>query len=60
MEIFAGASILITIISVACGCLITLVAIAGSGFLIYKVFGSTFKGMASNRGVLQTGASARR
>ena len=58
MEIFAGASILITVISIACGCLITLVAVAGSGFLIYKAFGSTFKGMASNRNVLQTGVSA--
>jgi hypothetical protein len=58
MEIFAGASILITVISIACGCLITLVAVAGSGFLIYKAFGSTFKGMASNRNVLQTGISA--
>lgn len=58
MDIFAGASILITVIFVACGCLITLVTLAGTGFLIYKAFGSTFKGMSSNRNVLQTGVSA--
>lgn len=58
MEIFAGASILLTILSIACGCLITVVTLAGTGFLIYKVFGSTFKGMSSNRNVLQTGVSA--
>ena len=58
MELFAGASILLTVISIACGCLITVVTLAGTGFLIYKAFGSTFKGMSSNRNVLQTGVSA--
>ena len=58
MEIFAGASILLTVLSIACGCLITVVTLAGTGFLIYKVFGSTYKGMSSNRNVLQTGVSA--
>ena len=58
MEIFAGASILLTVISIVCGCLISLVAIGGTGFLMYKAFGSTFKGMASNRNVMQTGVSA--
>ena len=58
MEIFAGASVLITIISLVCGCLLTAVILGGTGFLMYKAFGSTFKGMASNRNVLQTGVSA--
>ncbi len=58
MEIFAGASVLITIISLVCGCLLTVVIVGGTGFLMYKAFGSTFKGMASNRNVLQTGVSA--
>ena len=58
MEIFAGASILITVISIACGCLLTAVVLGGTGFMMYKAFGSTFKGLASNRNVLQTGVSA--
>ena len=58
MEIFAGASILITVISVACGCLLTAAILGGTGFMMYKAFGSTFKGMASNRNVMQTGVSA--
>ena len=58
MEIFAGASILITVISIACGCLLTAVVLGGTGFMMYKAFGSTFKGMASNRNVLQTGVTA--
>lgn len=58
MEIFAGASVLLTIISLVCGCLLTIVIVGGTGFLMYKAFGSTFKGMASNRNVLQTGISA--
>ena len=58
MEIFAGASILITIISIACGCLLTAAILGGTGFMMYKAFGSTFKGMASNRNVMQTGVSA--
>ena len=58
MEIFAGASILITVISIACGCLLTAVVLGGTGFMMYKAFGGTFKGMASNRNVLQTGVTA--
>ncbi len=58
MEIFAGASILITVISIACGCLLTAVILGGTGFMMYKAFGSTFKGMAYNRAVMQTGVSA--
>lgn len=58
MEIFAGASVLITVISVACGCLLTAAILGGTGFMMYKAFGSTFKGMASNRNVMQTGVSA--
>ena len=58
MEIFAGATILITVISIVCGCLLTAAILAGSGFLIYKVFGSTFKSMAGNSSVLKTGVSA--
>ena len=58
MEIFAGASILITVISIACGCLLTAAILGGTGFMMYKAFGSTFKGMASNRNVMQTGVSS--
>ena len=59
MEPFiGGTSLLITVISLVCGCLITIVTLAGTGFLIYKVFGSTFKSMSANRNVLQTGVSA--
>ncbi|NWF65473.1 MAG: hypothetical protein HXY38_14345 [Chloroflexi bacterium] len=58
MEILGGATILITIITIACSCLFTAVTLAVTGFIIYKVFGSTFKGMAGNRNVLQTGVSA--
>jgi hypothetical protein len=58
MEIFAGASILITVISIACGCLLTAAILGGTGFMVYKAFGSTFKSMASNRNLMQTGVSA--
>ncbi len=59
MEPFIGGmSILITVISIACGCLITLVTLAGTGFLMYKVFGGTFKSMSANRNLIQTGVSA--
>lgn len=58
MEIFTGASILLTVISIACGCLITVATLAGTGFLIYRAFGSTFKGLSANRNVIQTGVSA--
>ena len=59
MEPFiGGTSILITVVSLVCGCLVTLVTLAGPGFLIYKVFGSTFKNMAGNKNVLQNGVSA--
>jgi hypothetical protein len=58
MEIFAGASILITVISIACGCLLTAAILGGTGFMVYKAFGSTFKSMASNRNLMQTGISA--
>ena len=58
MDPFAGASILITVISLVCGCLITVVTLAGTGFIIYKVFGSTFKNMAGNKNLVKTGVSA--
>lgn len=58
MEIFAGASILITIISIACGCVFTIAILAGTGFIMYKAFGSTFKSMAGNSNVLKAGVSA--
>lgn len=58
MEIIGGASILITLISVVCGCLLTLIILGGTGFMIYKVFGSTFKNMAGNSNVLKSGVSA--
>jgi hypothetical protein len=58
MELIGGASILITLISVACGCLLTLAILGGTGFIIYKAFGSTFKSMSSNSNVLRTGVSA--
>lgn len=58
MEFIGGASILLTVVIGACSCLLTLVILAGTGFFIYKTFGSTFKSMAGNRNVLQTGVSA--
>jgi hypothetical protein len=58
MEIFAGTSILITVISIACSCLLTAAILGGIGFVMYKAFGSTFKSMASNRNLMQTGVSA--
>lgn len=58
MEILGGASVFITLISIACGCVITLAVLGGTGFIIYKAFGSTFKNMAGNRNVLQNGVSA--
>lgn len=58
MEIIGGASILITIISVVCGCVLTLAILGGTGFMVYKAFGSTFKSMAGNNAVLKSGVSA--
>lgn len=58
MEFLGGATILITILSLVCGGIITLAILGGTGFMMYKAFGSTFKGMASNRTVMQTGVSA--
>ncbi len=58
MEFLGGATILITILSLVCGGIITLAILGGTGFMMYKAFGSTFKGMASNRAVMQTGVSA--
>jgi hypothetical protein len=58
MEIFAGASVLVTILILVCSGLFTVVMLAGMGFMMYKVFGSTFKSMAGNKAVLQTGVSA--
>jgi hypothetical protein len=58
MEIIGGASILITIISVVCGCVLTLAILGGTGFMVYKAFGSTFKSMAGNNAILKSGVSA--
>lgn len=58
MEILGGATILITIITIACSCLLTAAILGGTGFMIYKAFGSTFKSMAGNSNVLKTGVSA--
>ena len=58
MEILGGATILITIVTIACSCLLTLAILGGTGFLIYKAFGGTFKSMAGNSNVLRTGVSA--
>ncbi len=58
MEILGGATILITIITIACSCLLTAVILGGTGFAIYKAFGSTFKSMAGNSNVLKAGVSA--
>lgn len=58
MELIGGASILITVVSILCGCVLTLAILGGTGFIMYKAFGSTFKNMAGNRNVLQTGVSA--
>ncbi|MCQ3939182.1 MAG: hypothetical protein DPW18_19365 [Chloroflexi bacterium] len=58
MEPVILGSTLITILSLVCGCLITLVTLAGAGFLVYKAFGGTFKNMAGNSSILRTGVSA--
>ena len=58
MEFLGSATILITILSLVCGGIFTLVILGGTGFMIYKAFGSTFKGMANNNAVLKTGISA--
>jgi hypothetical protein len=58
MEIFAGASVLVTVLILVCSGLFTVVMLGGMGFIMYKAFGSTFKSMAGNKAVLQTGVSA--
>lgn len=58
MELFAGASVLVTILILVCSGLFTVAMLAGTGFLVYKVFGNTFKSMAGNSAVLKTGVSA--
>lgn len=58
MEIFAGASVLVTVLILVCSGLFTVAMLAGTGFIMYKAFGSTFKSMAGNKAVLQTGVSA--
>lgn len=58
MEIFAGASVLMTLLILVCSGVFTLAIVGGVGFLIYKTFGSTFKSMAGNNALLKTGVSA--
>lgn len=58
MEIFAGASVLVTILILVCSGLFTVAMLVGMGFMMYKAFGSTFKSMAGNKAVLQAGISA--
>ncbi len=58
MELFAGASLLVTLLILACSGVFTIAIFVGVGFLIYKAFGSTFKSMAGNSAVLKTGVSA--
>ena len=51
--IFAGSG-LITLVSIACTCLISLVVLGATGFVFYRVF----KGMSQNSNVVKTGVSA--
>jgi hypothetical protein len=51
MEFVGGASI-------AFGCLLTVTILGGTGFFIYKAFGSAFKSIVGNRNVLQMGVPA--
>lgn len=51
--IFAGSG-LITLVSIACTCLISLAVLGLTGFVFYRVF----KGMSQNSNVVKTGVSA--
>ncbi len=51
--IFAGSG-LITLVSIACTCLITLVVLGVTGFFLYRLF----KGMSQNSNLVKTGVSA--
>lgn len=51
--IFAGSG-LITIITIACSCLISAIVLGLSGFFIYRLF----KGMSQNSGLVKTGIPA--
>ncbi len=51
--IFAGSG-LITLVSIACTCLITLAVLGVTGFFLYRMF----KGMSQNSSLVKTGVSA--
>jgi hypothetical protein len=51
--IFAGSG-LITLITIACTCLISAVVLGATGFFVYRLF----KGMSQNSGLVKTGVSA--
>lgn len=51
--IFAGSG-LITIVTIACSCLITAVILGATGFFLYRFF----KGMSQNSGLVKTGIPA--
>lgn len=51
--IFAGSG-LITIITIACSCLLTAVILGATGFFLYRLF----KGMSQNSGLVKTGVPA--
>jgi hypothetical protein len=51
--IFAGSG-LITIITIACSCLISAIVLGVSGFFVYRLF----KGMSQNSGLVKTGIPA--
>ena len=47
-------SVLITIVSIACSCLITAIVLGATGFFLYRLF----KGMSQNSALVKTGVSA--
>lgn len=51
--IFAGSG-LITIITIACSCILSAIVLGATGFFLYRLF----KGMSQNSGVIKTGVSA--
>jgi hypothetical protein len=54
MDLNSFAPSLITIISLVCGCLITVIVLGVTGFFLYRMFGN----MSKNRNLIKTGVSA--
>lgn len=54
MDWIFGGSALITIVTIACSCLITLIVLGVTGFFLYRLF----KGMSQNSSLVKKGVSA--